>query len=79
MVVATDDSVEHRSYLEIVAPPHAVFRGVGHDVEPVSYSGVVVLHLAEAMDLRDITLEFAGALDVRHSIGHALTVGTACS
>ncbi|KAH7108033.1 hypothetical protein BKA62DRAFT_680780 [Auriculariales sp. MPI-PUGE-AT-0066] len=62
LAMAVDD--EHRSYLEIVAPRLAVFRGVGQDVEPISLSGMVVLHLAEAMDVRDITLELAGKAKV---------------
>lgn len=53
-------AAEERSFLEILAPRTVVFRGIGQDVDAAVLSGTLVLHLAESMDLRDITLEFTG-------------------
>lgn len=52
--------LEDRSFIEILAPETIVFRGVGQDVEPLRFSGAVVLHLSEAVALKDVTLEFTG-------------------
>jgi arrestin-related trafficking adapter 4/5/7 len=50
-----------KSFIEVVLDsPYLTLKGTGPDVEATRLSGNVVLYLAEASSIREITLEFRG-------------------
>lgn len=58
-------SVHGSSWLEIILDQeHVILRGAGGDTNPASLSGRVVLHLAEACNIKEITLTLTGKAKV---------------
>ncbi|KAF9526575.1 hypothetical protein CPB83DRAFT_857760 [Crepidotus variabilis] len=52
---------KEKSHIDIVLDsPHLTLTGIGPDAEPTILSGHVLLHLSEATDIKEITLQFRG-------------------
>ena len=50
-----------KPHIEILLDtPYLTLKGTGPDVEPTRLSGNVVLHLTEASDIKEVTLQFRG-------------------